>query len=170
VVVLPVACSLSDLPADYFSAHDSIWRSALQASHRAEFVFLPRTELARLIGKTSISTSENLPGYFWEKLAAQTGADAVAFLEVTHFSPYGTIEIGFRSRITEIQTRHTIWAVEDVVKFDEASVSKVLRDGLNRKDTRSPISSELNGVRLTPSRAISYIAADVARTLPPRIF
>jgi hypothetical protein len=161
VVVLPVACGLSDLPADYFSAHDSIWRSALQASHRAEFVFLPRTELARLIGKTSFSTSENLPAYFWEKLAAHTGADAVAFLEVTQFSPYGTIEIGFRARITEIHSRVTI---------DEASVSQVLNDSLKRKDSRSPIASEVSGVRLTPLKAVSYISSDLAQTLPPRIF
>jgi len=170
VVVLPVACGLTDLPADYFSAHDSIWRSALQASHRAEFVFLPRTELARLIGKTSFSTSENLPAYFWEKLVAHTGADAVVFLEVTQFSPYGTIEIGFRARITEIHSRVTIWAAEDVIQFDEVSVSQVLKDGLNRKDSRSPIASEVSGVRLTPSRAVGYIASDLAQTLPPRIF
>jgi len=170
VVVLPVACGLTDLPADYFSAHDSIWRSALQASHRAEFVFLPRTELARLIGKTSFSTSENLPAYFWEKLVAHTGADAVVFLEVTQFSPYGTIEIGFRARITEIHSRVTIWAAEDVIQFDAVSVSQVLKDGLNRKDSRSPIASEVSGVRLTPSRAVSYISLDLAQTLPPRIF
>jgi hypothetical protein len=170
VVVLPVACNLVDLPADYFSAYDSIWRSALQSSHRAEFVFLPRTELSRMMGKTSFSTSENLPAYFWEKLAVHTGAEAVAFLEFTQFSPYGTIEIGFRSRITEIQSRLTIWAVEDVVKFDEASVSQALRDGLNRKDSRSPVASEVSGVRLTPSRAVGYIASDIAQTLPPRIF
>jgi len=170
VVVLPVACGLAELPQDYFAVHDAVWRAALQSSHRAEFVFYSRRDLVRLIGRTSISTSESLPAYFWEKLAAETGAEAVAFLEVTHFAPYGSIEIGFRARISEVFSRVTIWAVEDVVKFDEASISKVLREGLSRKDSRSPIASEVNGVRLTPSRAVGYIASDLAQTLPPRIF
>jgi hypothetical protein len=47
VAVLPVATLLADVPADYFSAHDPVWLSALQTSHRAEFVAVTRAELLR---------------------------------------------------------------------------------------------------------------------------
>jgi hypothetical protein len=168
VAVLPLTCGLAEVPADYFSAHDPIWRAALQGSHRAEFVSVSRADLLRWIGKSSVSTAEALPPDFLERLSAFTGADAVAFLEVTSFSPYGSISIGFRARITEVRFKSTLWAIEDVIQMDDTSVSQVAKDVLSRRESRSSTASELNGVRLTPSRAIGYVAAAIAQTLPPR--
>lgn len=168
VAVLPLACGLSDVPADYFSAHDPIWRSALQGSHRAEFVAFSRSDLTRLTGRASVSTAQLLPPDFLERVAAFSGADAVAFLEVTSFNPYGTISIGFRARITEIASKGTLWALEDVIHLEETVVAQVVKDGLSRRETRSSTSSEMNGVRLTPTRAMGYVATAIAQTLPPR--
>lgn len=168
VAVLPVACGLADVPADYFSAHDPIWRAALQGSHRAEFVAVSRADLARWSGRSSFSTAQLLPPDFLERMAAFTGADAVAFLEVTSFSPYGAVSIGFRARITEVASKGTLWALEDVIHMDDTSVSQVAKDVLSRRETRSSAASELNGVRLNPSRAIGYVATAIAQTLPPR--
>jgi hypothetical protein len=170
VAVLPLACGLADVPVDYFSAHDPIWRAALQGSHRAEFVTVSRSDMARLSGRSSLSTSQLLPPDFLERVAALTGADAVAFLEVTSFSPYGSISIGFRARITEVVSKGTIWALEDVIQMDQSEVSQSVKDGLSRRESRSSVVSELNGVKITPSRAMSYVASAIAQTLPPRKF
>lgn len=168
VAVLPLACGLAEVPADYFSVHDPIWRAALQGSHRAEFVSVSRSDLMRWIGRSSVSTAQALPPDFLERVAAFTGADAVAFLEVTSFSPYGAISIGFRARITEVTFKGTLWALEDVIQMDDTSVSQVAKDVLSRRESRSSAASELNGMRLTPSRAIGYVATVIAQTLPPR--
>lgn len=170
VAVLPLACGLVDVPADYFSAHDPIWRAALQGSHRAEFVSVTRADLVRWSGRSSVSAAQRLPPDFLERVAAFTGAEAVAFLEVTSFSPYGAVSIGFRARITEVASKGTLWALEDVIHIDETSVLQVAKDVLSRRETRSSSASELNGVRLTPSRAIGYVAGAIAQTLPPRKF
>lgn len=168
VAVLPVACSLGDLPSDYFSAHDPIWRGSLQGSHRAEFVAVSRADLARLAGKASVSTVQPLPPDFLERVAAFSGSDAVAFLEVTSFNPYGSVSIGFRARITEVVSKVTVWAVEDVVHFDETAMAEVVKEGIARRETRSSLASEMSGVRLTPSKAVGYVATAIAKTLPPR--
>ncbi len=87
VAVLPVATLLADVPADYFSSHDPVWLSALQASHRAEFVAVTRAELLRWTGRVSVSTTYPLPPDLLARIVEHTGAEAVAFLEVTHVSP-----------------------------------------------------------------------------------
>lgn len=168
VAVLPVATLLADVPVDYFSAHDPVWLSALQASHRAEFVAVTRAELLRWTGRMSFSTTYPLPPDLLARIVEHTGAEAVAFLEVTHFSPYGSQTIGLRGRIMELSPSRAIWAFEETINADEAGTSQLFREGLGRQDHLLSAPSELAGIRISPIKIVSYVAQVIVKTLPPR--
>jgi hypothetical protein len=168
VAVLPVATLLTDLPADYFSAHDPIWLSALQQTHRAEFVAVTRAELLRWTGRMAFSTTYPLPPDLLARIVEHTGAEAVAFLEVTHFSPYGSQTIGLRGRIMELSPSRAIWAFEETINADEAGTSQLFREGLGRQDHLLSAPSELAGIRISPIKIVSYVAQVIVKTLPPR--
>ena len=168
VAVLPVATLLADVPADYFSSHDPVWLSALQASHRAEFVAVTRAELLRWTGRVSFSTTYPLPPDLLARIVEHTGAEAVAFLEVTHFSPYGSQTIGLRGRIMELTPNRAIWAFEETIQADEAGTAQMFREGLGRQDHLLSSSSALAGIRISPIKIVTYVARVLVKTLPPR--
>lgn len=170
VAVLPVATLLPEVPPDYFSGHDPVWLSALQASHRAEFVAVSRTELLRWTGRMSFSTTYPLPPDLLARIVEHTGAEAVAFLEVTHFSPYGSQTIGLRGRILELASNRPIWAFEETIQADEASTAQMFREGLGRQDHLLSPHSELAGIRISPIKVVAYVARVLVKTLPPRQF
>lgn len=168
VAVLPVATLLSEVPADYFAAHDPVWLSALQASQRAEFVAVSRAELLRWTGRMSFSTTHPLPPDLLARIAERTGAEAVAFLEVTHFSPYGAPTLGLRGRILELAPNRPIWAFDETIHAAEAGTTQLFRDGLGRQDALLSPPSELAGIRISPTKIVGYIARVIVKTLPPR--
>ena len=168
VAVLPVAAVLADVPVDYFSTHDPVWLSALQASHRAEFVAVTRAELLRWTGRMSFPTTYPLPPDLLARILEHTGAEAVAFLEVTHFSPYGSQTIGLRGRIMELAPNRAIWAFEETINADEAGTAQMFREGLGRQDHLLSPSSALAGIRISPIKIVSYVARVLVKTLPPR--
>jgi len=168
VAVLPVATLLADVPADYFSTHDPVWLSALQASHRAEFVAVTRAELLRWTGRMSFSTTYPLPPDLLSRIVEHTGAEAVAFLEVTHFSPYGSQTIGLRGRIMELAPNRALWAFEETIQADEAGTAQMFREGLGRQDHLLSPHSELAGIRISPIKIVAYVARVLVKTLPPR--
>lgn len=168
VAVLPVATLLADVPVDYFSAHDPVWLSALQASHRAEFVAVTRAELLRWTGRMSFSTTYPLPPDLLARIVEHTGAEAVAFLEVTHFSPYGSQTIGLRGRIMELAPNRAIWAFEETINADDAATAQMFREGLGRQDRLLSTSSALAGIRISPIKIVSYVSRVLVETLPPR--
>ena len=168
VAVLPVASLLVDVPADYFSAHDPVWLSALQTSHRAEFVAVTRAELLRWTGRRSFSTTNPLPPDLLARIVEHTGAQAVAFIEVTHLMPYGSQTIGLRGRITELAPNRAFWAFEETIQADEAGTAQMFREGLGRQDRLLSSSSALAGIRLSPIKIVTYVARVLVKTLPPR--
>ena len=168
VAVLPVSTVLSDLPAEYFSAHDPVWLSALQGTHRAEFVAVTRAELLRWTGRMSFSATYPLPPDLMARIIAHTGAEAVAFLEVTHFSPYGSQSIGLRGRIMELAPNRAFWAFEETINADDSGTAQLFREGLGRKDHLLSPPSELAGIRISPMKIVSYVAQVIVKTLPPR--
>jgi len=168
VAVLPVATALTDVPADYFSAHDPVWLSALQSSYRAEFVAVTRAELLRWTGRMSFSTTYPLPPDLLARIVEHTGAEAVAFLEVTHFSPYGSQTIGLRGRIQELAQNRAIWAFEETINADDAATAQMFREGLGRQDRLLSTSSALAGIRISPIKIVSYVSRVLVETLPPR--
>ena len=168
VAVLPVATVLADVPAEYFSAHDPVWLSALQSSHRAEFVAVTRAELLRWTGRMSFSTAYPLPPDLLARIVEHTGAEAVAFLEVTHFSPYGSQTIGLRGRIMELAQNRAIWAFEETIDADDAATAQMFREGLGRQDHLLSPNSALAGIRISPLKIVSYVARVLVQTLPPR--
>ena len=168
VAVLPVATVLTDVPADYFSAHDPVWLSALQSSYRAEFVAVTRAELLRWTGRMSFSTTYPLPPDLLARIVEHTGAEAVAFLEVTHFSPYGSQTIGLRGRIMELVPNRAIWAFEETINADDAATAQMFREGLGRQDHLLSPNSALAGIRISPLKVVSYVARVLVQTLPPR--
>ena len=148
VAVLPVATVLADVPA--------------------EFVAVTRAELLRWTGRMSFSTAYPLPPDLLARIMEHTGAEAVAFLEVTHFSPYGSQTIGLRGRIMELAPNRAIWAFEETIQADEAGTAQMFREGLGRQDHLLSANSSLAGIRISPVKIVAYVARVLVKTLPPR--
>jgi len=168
VAVLPVATVLTNLPAEYFATHDPVWLSALQGTHRAEFVAVTRAEMLRWTGRMSFSVTYPLPVDLLAKISEHTGAEAVAFLEVTYFSPYGAQSIGLRGRLMELAPNRAFWAFEETINADDAGTAQLFRKGLGLKDNLLSPTSELAGIRISPIKMVSYVAQLIVKTLPPR--
>jgi hypothetical protein len=116
----------------------------------------------------SFSTTYPLPPDLLARIVEHTGAEAVAFLEVTHFSPYGSQTIGLRGRIMELANNRAIWAFEETIHADEAGTAQMFREGLGRQDHLLSANSALAGIRISPVKIVSYVARVLVKTLPPR--
>ena len=86
VVVLPCHYEPEDgMVLDYV---DSVFRQELTKQRSFEPVFISRTELARMVGKTQLTPQEKLPENFLVRLGSEhPGVDGVMFLEVFAYRP-----------------------------------------------------------------------------------
>lgn len=166
VAVLPAHDSNGLLQASFTSSYDVSWRRALDRSQRAEFIGVSPVDLVKWSGRNSLASSGLLPPGFLERVARETGAQAVLFNDLNHIKAYPPLALGFRARLIDLSTGETIWTADEL--FDAAN-SDVARSARHYARAQAyGIGDKAHGILQSPSRFSDYAFQAVAALLPPR--
>jgi hypothetical protein len=167
VLILPAfGGSVADVDATL--ALDEVLLGALQKQARFEVVALTREECQRRFNRPEISSTAVLPNGFMSELGKAYGADAVLFVDVTVYQPYGSLALGFRAKLATIQEVRLVWSFDDGFSLaDPAVVNSASRFSRNSGASLVPIDMTL-GTFQSPRRFAAYAAEAMFETLPPR--
>lgn len=166
VVLLPVhGGTLAS--AETVAALDTSVAGALQQENRFEVVTLTRAECFQKFGVRDLASSAALPRGLMTRLQEDYAADAVMFVDLTAFSPYRPLTVGFRCKLASIDGTRLVWTFDDVFSSDDPAVVNSVRRHYRTTD-RGGIPVDLSpGVLQAPTRFASYAAATMFSTLPP---
>ncbi len=165
VVLLPVYGG-SLAPAETVAALDASVAGALQQANRFEVVTISRAECARQFGAREFASSAALPRGLLGRLQEDYAADAVLFVDLTTFSAYRPIAVGFRGKLASIDGSRLVWTFDEVFSAEDPAVVNSVRRHYRTSD-RGGIPVDLSaGVLQAPTRFAGYAAATMFSTLP----
>jgi hypothetical protein len=167
VVVLPIADSGRSMEEN-MAPLDAAVVKALSLAARFECVHLTRDDCSRLTLSRVIRSVDVLPYDFFEKLSANTAADAVLFIDLTNYSPYPPLSIGVRARLVRLSDRSVLWAIDQTFATNDPMVENSARHyWLNQNGANAPADMSL-AVLQSPSRFAEYVMSASFQTLPLR--
>ena len=147
---------------------DEVMMGALQKQARFEVVALPRDDCQRRVGRMEIASVALLPNGFLDELGKAYGVDAVLFIDLTIYHPYGALAVGFRAKLATTHEVRLIWSFDDAFSLANPSVvNSVYRYSRAGGSTQAPIDMTL-GTLQSPRRFAAYAADAMFGTLPPR--
>lgn len=166
VVLLPVhGGTLAS--GETVAALDASVVSALQQENRFEVVPVSRAECQQKFGVRDLASSSALPRGLLARLQEDYAADAVMFVDLTTFSPYRPLTVGFRAKLASIDGTRLVWTFDDVFSSEDPAVVNSVRRHYRTSD-RGGIPVDLSpGVLQSPTRFAGYAAATMFSTLPP---
>lgn len=171
VALLPCASADSRLTDASLRELDPILAATLTRAARAEIAPVSRESLARLGGRPGLLSTAVLPRDLLARVAAETGADAVVFVDVTAYSPYPPLVLGLRARLVEIDgdTPEALWHFDNVFTAADPAVVNSARAHVLRRAAASTSPGDLSHTVLqNPLAFADYAAAAAWSTLPPR--
>ena len=149
-------------------ALDDVLIGALQKQARFEVVALSREDCQRRIGRPEIASVALLPNGFLDELGKAYGVDAVLFVDLTIYHPYGPLALGFRAKLATVNEVRLIWSFDDAFSLANPNVvNSVHRYAHDAGSTQSPVDMTL-GTLQSPRRFAAYAADAMFDTLPPR--
>ncbi len=167
VAVLPIADDGSH-QEESLAPLDICVTKALSQVARFECVPITRDECGRMTHSRSVRSVDELPYNFLERIASSMAADAVLFLDLTHYSPYAPINMGLRAKLIRISDRSVIWAIDQTYSAaDPAVANSARRFWLKAEPTDTPVDMSTT-VLQNPSRFADYVLSTSFATLPPR--
>lgn len=167
VAVLPAHDSTHRLPAEFVATYDAGWGRALAATQRAEFVTVSRATLAAWTGRGSLDSTAVLPAGLLARVAAETGADAVLFLDLTEVSPYPPLSLALRARLATPADDATLWIVDEIFDSRDAPTARGAR--IDARARASGVGDPASAIERSPSRFADHAFHAVAGLLPPRV-
>lgn len=147
---------------------DEVLLNALQKKARFEVVVVSREEIQRRYSQPEFSSAAVLPNKFLEELGQAYGAEAVLFVDLTLYSPYPPLAVGFRAKLASVSDVRLIWTFDDSFSSaDPAVVNSVQRAGRKEGTAQLPVDMTV-GTFQSPRRFAAYAADTMFETLPPR--
>jgi hypothetical protein len=166
VAVLPSHDTTGLLQSNFISSYDVSWRRALDRAQRAEFIAVPSVDMVTWTGRDSLASAGLLPAGFLERVARETGAQAVLFIDLNHIKAYPPLALGFRARLVDPATGETLWMADELFDAARADVARAARR--YAREQASGIGDSAHGILQSPSRFSDYAFQAVAGLLPPR--
>lgn len=164
VAVLPAHDISGDLTRENLASYDPVWQRSLGAAQRAELVPVARPRLSIWTGRDSISSTGLLPYGLLERIANETGAQAVLFLDLTSVKSYPPLALGFRARLAALPGGETIWIADELFDAADAETARGARR-FARSNNSTPGDAG-HGVLQSPSRFSAYAFHAVSGLLP----
>ncbi len=167
VAIMPVGSSagLSETTLDQLDG--SVVRS-LNEVQRFESVPITRAECARITGKRFVLSTDQLPYDFIQSVTAKTAADAILFIDITHYSPYPPQTIDIRSKLVRLDDQSILWSIDQTFSATDPSVvNAVRRQWYATQPPGIPADMSINALD-SPSRFADYAFTASFATMPPR--
>lgn len=154
-------------PADLAPLEAAI-AAELGKIERFEVVSADRAYLASRFGRGAFESSAALPGDFLAVLGAEQAADAVLFVDLTHYSPYQPIALGVRAKLVGVAGGRVLWSFDSIFDAAQPDVAVAARRyHLDRSRPAHPLENT-SGILQSPARFAKYVAFAMFETLPPR--
>ncbi len=166
VAVLPTHDASGSLSPEFTARYDSIWRGALDRTHRAEFISVPRPTAQTWFGKPTLAASDLLPNGLLGRVARETGAQAVLFLDITQSKSYPPLVLSFRTRLIDTTTGETVWMADEI--FDSAHVPTARAARRHARANSNGPGDHGHGLLQSPTRFADYAFQAITTLLPPR--
>ncbi|HXT13377.1 MAG TPA: hypothetical protein VN873_17605 [Candidatus Angelobacter sp.] len=169
VAMLPTSCDESDsVLVDGRNELQPILMEQLIKTKKFEVVSANSDALKTRLTRADWSSEEPLPPDLLALLQQQSGCDAVMFSRLTVFRAYPPLEVGWRMRLVDVRTGHTLWAADEIFNGGEISVDNgARRHQLTEERVPSGAPDEWF-IRNSPDKFGEYTAARLLATLPPR--
>ena len=106
---------------------DEIFLMELGKKLRFEVVSITRPELAKIIRREHLSSTEPTPPELITYLRTHYNADGILFTEISSYRPYRPLTIGVRSKLVELQNMEILWSAETVMDAGNIDVSRAAR-------------------------------------------
>jgi hypothetical protein len=165
VAILPLHDTSGRLPASFVTSHDAIWRRTLDRSQRTEFVGLTRTQLTLWSRHETLASTDLIPPDLLPRIARETDAQAVLFLDLNHCSPYPPLALSIRARLVDLSTGETVWMADEL--FDSGTDATARAARHYAKANASGLGDTTSGILQSPTRFAEYAFQAVAELLPP---
>jgi hypothetical protein len=167
VLLLPV-CGGTVAEPESAAALDPVILNALQRQTRFEVVTISREECQRHFGATEFASTAALPPDFLARLAEAYAADAVMFVDLTHYRPYRPLGVGFRAKLATVKNVRLIWAFDEIFSAENPAIlNSIRREHLDTGPTDLPVDLTFATLQ-SPGRFAAFAADAMFRTLPPR--
>ncbi len=169
VVVLPLTCNENDETlADGRASLEPVLLSEFIKTKKFEVVTSDAAFLKNRSGRADWTTEEVLPPDLFTLLRENSACDAVLFARLTVFRAYPPMEIGWRLRLVNAETGHTIWAADEVFNGGERSVKSGARTHQLLADREAAGAPDEWFMQNSPAKFGQYTAASLFSTLPTR--
>ncbi|MDX2186041.1 MAG: hypothetical protein SFV32_03840 [Opitutaceae bacterium] len=171
VLLVPLASTGPSIPEENMNAMDAVFQTELNRTQRFEVVALNRDQLADLIGRRQVSSTEVIPALFVEKILRtdnRFGADAVLFVDVTDFKAYPPVSIGVRSKLIRISDMSVLWAADLNLAADDRRVINSARKYARHLGSDAGPVDLSHTVLQSPTRFAAFAAHTTFGTLPER--
>ncbi|MEO0054876.1 MAG: hypothetical protein RLZZ50_823 [Verrucomicrobiota bacterium] len=166
VAVLPAHDATGRLPAEFAATYDFSWARALALTQRAEFVGVTRATLSDWSGRETVDSAAPLPPGLFQRVLAETGAQAVLFLDLTQVKPYPPLSLGFRARLATAPAGDTRWMADEIFDAGDGATARMLR--MEARAHNSTAGDPTTAVMQSPIRLADHAFRSVAGLLPPR--
>jgi hypothetical protein len=169
IALLPCAAVGPRLASDTLGQLDRVLGDALTRAARAEITQVPRDRLALLTGRPELASTSVLPAELLPRIAADTGADAILFVDVTAYSPYPPLVFGLRARLVDAKDGSSLWNFDNVFTAADPTVVNAARaHSLGRTTSTATPADFSYTVLQNPLTFADYASAATWKTLPAR--
>lgn len=164
VAVLPLFCEQLDR-SDRERLDDQIRLQLLQAG-RFELVPVSSVQLERAIGVHQLSSQLAVPVDLLQYLRNELQVEAVFQLDLTEYRPYRPYRVGVRARLFDVAQGTKLWAVDEVLGSDQASVIVAARKYAGEQaQQRYPYGDSYAALR-GPMHFSRFVLSRLLQTLP----
>jgi hypothetical protein len=170
IALIPCAGSDPQLTETTLRELDGILATTLTGAARAEITPLSSAQLAHFGARSRLVSTSVMPVDFLKRIAAETGADAVIFTDVTAYSPYPPLVLGLRSRLVDIKSGAMLWNFDNIFSANVPSVANSARAHVRNRPSATLNPADLSYTILqNPLSFADYVAGATWATLPPRV-
>lgn len=179
VAVLPIAApNVSTYTQAGLESLSPLLYPELDKCKRFEVISVAPEQLRQWTGKISWKTEELLPPDFFARLKDATGCDAVLFTELTRYSPYQPLAVGWRFSLVAVppaelapgqsMRNQIIWSADEVMDAGDLAVANAARDYYQQHLRNEEPAGDATTILNSPARFGQYTMAALFETIPGR--
>jgi len=169
VAVLPMAYSETEpVAASGRDTLEPILQAELTKGQRFECVSVSPASLKKWSNREKWSASDWLPGDLIQTIKTETGCDAVLFPELTVYSPYSPLIIGWNIKLVSVNSQDILWSADETFDSSVKSVANAARRHEYARDSSHPILADSRQVLDSPRRFGQYTLETLVATMPGR--
>jgi hypothetical protein len=164
VAVLPLA-GPQDAPGKI--QIEPVFQAEITRAAVFETVQISPADLEQCTGQSTWSANGPLPKALLERLRKQYGCDGILLPQLTEYSPYPPIALGFKVQLAATDTGQTLWASDEVFNSGVPAVANGARRYQKQQTQGRYPAPDSRLILLCPTAFAHYCSATLVANLSP---